>query len=340
MNPTALYQVSLIAAFVAGMVALFAPCCISYLLPAYLGNVFKEKRKILLMTGIYALGIFAVILPIVLGAKILSEFFFRFHDQTYIVGGVLMVATAFFALFGIKLPMPHFNRPKGGTDILSTFVLGLVAGVTSACCAPVLVGVLTISSLSGSLLQALSVGLAYVLGMVAPLYLAALFIERGNFLARPIFRKQLFIISLGGNKYPVLITNLLAAIMFFGVGFVTLGLVFTGKLAMPVGPSPIVNNVAWAVTRWTERWPLANIVVGLGLVYLVYRFVVLVKKDDEKNNINLSINNNSKEIQGELYQCPECKLWYEDIEWMKKCEQWCKEHSSCNIEIISHSLQK
>ena len=51
------FQTSLIAAFVAGMVALFAPCCITFLLPAYLGNVFKEKEKVLLMTLIFGLGI-------------------------------------------------------------------------------------------------------------------------------------------------------------------------------------------------------------------------------------------------------------------------------------------
>lgn len=280
MNTAAFYQVSLIAAFVAGVVALFAPCCISYLLPAYLGNVFKEKSKILLMTGVYALGIFTVILPIVLGAKILADFFFRFHDQTYIIGGGIMVAAAFFALFGIKLPMPHFKKPKGGTDILSTYVLGLVAGVTSACCAPVLVGVLAISSLSGTLLQALSVGVVYVLGMVAPLYLAALFIERGNFLAKPVFRKKLFTIKLGDKYYPVLLTNLLAAIMFFGVGIISLILVVTGKLAMPTGPSPIVNRVAWAVSSWTERWPVANIGFGLVVIYIIYRVFKLTKKQN------------------------------------------------------------
>ncbi len=40
----------------------------------------------------------------------------------------------------------------------------------------------------------------------------------------------------------------------------------------------------------------------------------------------------------ELYQCPECGLWYGDIEWEKKCEIWCKEHKSCNLEIIGHSV--
>ena len=46
---TMLFQTSLIAAFVAGMVALLAPCCITFLLPAYLGGVFKEKQKVLLI---------------------------------------------------------------------------------------------------------------------------------------------------------------------------------------------------------------------------------------------------------------------------------------------------
>ena len=44
---------SLIAAFVAGVAALFAPCCITVLLPSYLGNIFKEKYKIFFMTFIF-----------------------------------------------------------------------------------------------------------------------------------------------------------------------------------------------------------------------------------------------------------------------------------------------
>jgi len=48
----ALFQLSLFASFIAGMVALFAPCCITFLLPAYFANVFKEKKRVVLMTFI------------------------------------------------------------------------------------------------------------------------------------------------------------------------------------------------------------------------------------------------------------------------------------------------
>ena len=38
-----------------------------------------------------------------------------------------------------------------------------------------------------------------------------------------------------------------------------------------------------------------------------------------------------------LYQCPECGFHYEDREWAEKCEAWCREHKSCNIEITTHA---
>src|SRR3989338_2634322 len=188
-----MYQISLIAAYIAGMVALFAPCCISYLLPAYLGNVFKERRRVLLMTAVYSLGIFIVLLPVVLGAQALAALFFRLHDKTYLVGGSIMILVAFLSLLGIKLPLPHVSvsRTAGRPDIASTFTLGIIAGITSACCAPVLIGVLTLSSLSPTLLSALGVGVAYVAGMVTPLYLASLFIHNRNILEKPFFKQQI-----------------------------------------------------------------------------------------------------------------------------------------------------
>lgn len=272
------YQISLVAAFVAGMVALFAPCCISFLLPAYLGNVFKEKKKILLMTLVYSAGIFVVMLPVVLGARALAGLFFEWHDQTYILGGILMIAVGGAALLGIKLPMLNIRtgQREGRVDVVSTFTLGLVAGVTSACCAPVLVGVIALSSLSPTMLQSLGVGVAYVLGMVTPLYLASLLIERGNILDKPWLRKRLFSIRLGTRQYPVLVTSLAAAVVFGGVGGLTIILTLTGQLGMSMGNSAVVksiNEVAFKVTEMTGgARSLDAVFVAVGL-FLLYRLV-------------------------------------------------------------------
>ncbi|MBI3274342.1 MAG: hypothetical protein HYZ69_04320 [Candidatus Colwellbacteria bacterium] len=40
----------------------------------------------------------------------------------------------------------------------------------------------------------------------------------------------------------------------------------------------------------------------------------------------------------ELYRCEECGFQYAEKEWAEKCEVWCKEHQSCNIEITVHAI--
>ena len=39
---------------------------------------------------------------------------------------------------------------------------------------------------------------------------------------------------------------------------------------------------------------------------------------------------------GTLYICEECGFAYKEKEWAEKCQQWCKQHQSCNLEITEH----
>lgn len=48
------------------------------------------------------------------------------------------------------------------------------------------------------------------------------------------------------------------------------------------------------------------------------------------------INNQNKEI----YQCEECGLKYESREIAEKCQTWCKEHKSCNLDIIKYAIKE
>ncbi|MBI2128873.1 hypothetical protein HYU07_01405 [Candidatus Woesearchaeota archaeon] len=42
----------------------------------------------------------------------------------------------------------------------------------------------------------------------------------------------------------------------------------------------------------------------------------------------------------ELFICEECNFAYKDKKWAEKCQKWCKEHHSCNIEITKHAVQR
>ena len=39
-----------------------------------------------------------------------------------------------------------------------------------------------------------------------------------------------------------------------------------------------------------------------------------------------------------LYRCPECNLLYKEKEIAEKCEAWCREHKSCNLDIIKEAV--
>ncbi len=40
-----------------------------------------------------------------------------------------------------------------------------------------------------------------------------------------------------------------------------------------------------------------------------------------------------------IYQCPECGFHYYQKEAAEKCARWCKEHRSCNLEIVKEAIE-
>ena len=52
------------------------------------------------------------------------------------------------------------------------------------------------------------------------------------------------------------------------------------------------------------------------------------------------MNRGSNAEKERLYTCAECNMDYSDADWAKKCAERCKEHKSCNLDIIQHAVQK
>lgn len=40
-----------------------------------------------------------------------------------------------------------------------------------------------------------------------------------------------------------------------------------------------------------------------------------------------------------LYSCKQCGFSYKTEELARKCEDWCRKHRSCNIEIAKQAVQ-
>lgn len=188
MESNFIFGISLTASFLAGVLALFAPCCITFLFPSYLGTVFKDGRKVMFYTLIFALGLSAILIPVALGFRVFVFFFDQFHRQIYYLGGLFLIFMGVMTIKPISnfpFPIPNFiqRRPLQlgeKVDIASVFSLGLVSGLSSSCCAPVLFAAVTLTTLSPSLIQATVVSLSYVMGIVFPLFIMSLFYEKAT----------------------------------------------------------------------------------------------------------------------------------------------------------------
>lgn len=175
------FGISLTGSFLAGVLALFAPCCITFLFPSYLGTIFKERKNVMFYTLIFALGLASILIPVSLGFRIFIFFFDQFHRLIYFLGGLFLIFMGFMTIKPI-FDIPQFFHVKPELDrkidTFSVFSLGLMSGLSSSCCAPVLFAAVTLTSLAPSTFQAIVVSSAYVLGIVFPLFIMSLFYRR------------------------------------------------------------------------------------------------------------------------------------------------------------------
>ncbi|MBI1972315.1 MAG: hypothetical protein HYS53_03370 [Candidatus Aenigmarchaeota archaeon] len=237
-----LISASIITAFVGGIAALFAPCCITVLLPAYLGSIFRQRRTIFLMTFIFFLGLLAVFLPLGLGMASLGKLFTNNHDTLFAAGGLFFVILGLSILTGRHFSLPFSIHPKVNIkNAGSVFVLGIFSGFATLCCAPVLAGVLALSVLPGSLFWGAVYSLAYVLGMTIPLFVIAYFLDKSDITNKlSIFRKKVSY-SFAGGRVSITMSELLSGSMFFLMGLLLIYLTYTGQLAMSSGYQTTVN---------------------------------------------------------------------------------------------------
>ena len=190
------------------------------MLPAYFAYTFKQKKAILLMTFVFFLGVAVILVPIGLGVSFLSQFLKGYHREFFYLGGILMLFLSYLSFSGKKFNL-LFKTPLllKKHDVFSVFGLGLFSGLASSCCAPVLVGVMTLTALSASTFQALILSLTYVFGMVFPLFILAYFWDSFN-IAENQFIKKI-------GRY----TNIITGVIFLVIGIYIIYLALMNKIS-------------------------------------------------------------------------------------------------------------
>jgi cytochrome c biogenesis protein CcdA len=266
-----MYQVlfgsTLLISFLGGVVALLAPCCVSVMLPAYFATGFGRRSGIAAATGAFAAGVATLIVPIGLGASAVSAALPAHHLLIFSIGGAVMLAGGAAVLAGWKpmLPMPALRSPSG-RGYGAAYGLGLFSGIASACCAPVLAGVVVLTGSTASFGAALAVGVTYVAGMVAPLAVLALVWEGRDWGSSRLLHGRRVRLGFGRLAREMPLGSAASGVVLLGMGVLTLVTAVTG---------PSMSSSGWreSMTAWLQH---ASSVTARALSWLPGWAVLLV----------------------------------------------------------------
>jgi cytochrome c-type biogenesis protein len=249
MHSSIFFGGSVVAAVMAGAVALFAPCCISAMLPAYFASAFHNRRLLVAMTFLFAAGVATVILPIALGAAVIQRVLIGNHTEVYLGAGGVLLALGTYVVLGGKVSLPMPGRRAGRTGPLAVYSLGAFSGAASACCAPVLAGVIALSGLASSFALSLVLGLSYVFGMVAPLFVISLLWERFEWSSSRLCRPRTVRWHLGPLQRSVSAGALASGVLLVLMG---IGAIAYGIAGMP-SPSGWQSEISSRLQHWGKQ---------------------------------------------------------------------------------------
>jgi cytochrome c biogenesis protein CcdA len=169
-------EVSFVAAFAGGLLALLSPCG-ALLLPSFFAYAFDRSGQLLARTGIFYLGLITTLVPLGISASAATRFVRTQQDTVLTVAGIVVILLGVLTLTGsgfTLLPDRLRSGGNGQSTSSTVYLLGLVYGITGFCTGPILGSILVIAAVGGRPAQGGALLAVYALGMVVPLALLSL----------------------------------------------------------------------------------------------------------------------------------------------------------------------
>lgn len=229
------------------------------------------------MTFVYFLGLLTVFLPIGLGISFVGIALREYHNALFSLGAIFMILLGIFLLAGKQFALPSPVHPRlSKYTIGSVFILGIFSAIATTCCAPVLIGVLTVSSLAGSLILGGLYTISYVLGMALPLFIIATVLDKTSLTKKLwIFRRSIKI-RVFGASWSILISNLIAGVTFVLFGSYVFYLSLTNQLLMR-SEAQFAANLWLAGINQTVSNLISPAIENLGIILvIVVTFLIIL----------------------------------------------------------------
>jgi cytochrome c biogenesis protein CcdA len=261
-------EVSFLAAFLGGVLSLFAPCS-ALLLPAFFAYAFTSRTQLIGRTILFLAGLCTIFVPLGLGASLLAAALIDHRQTTIVVAGLLLIGFGTMALVGqgFGLLSPSLGaRFQTGHGVVATYGTGLVYGISGFCSGPLLGAVLTVAGSAASPLLGAALLCTYSLGVAAPLFVLAWFWDQHQLGRRAWLRGKLLRIG----RYEIFSTNLLAGGIFIilGVSFIAL----QGASVLSIYYADLgLDELSFRAQLWisTRLAPVPDLIWALGVAVVI-----------------------------------------------------------------------
>ncbi|MFK5633922.1 cytochrome c biogenesis CcdA family protein [Ornithinimicrobium sp. LYQ103] len=252
-------EVSLLAAFAAGVLALLSPCS-ALLLPSFFAYAFASRSALLLRTAAFYGGLLLTLVPLGTGAAAASTLFYGHRGLLITIAGWSIIGLGVVQVLGRSFAMPFSRQLQawtsrqsrgsgtGGASWLSTVALGAVYGLAGFCSGPVLGAILTMAATQDSPWQGALLLAVYALGMAAPLFVLAALWDRFDLGRKPWLRGRM--LTLG----PVTVhsTSLVSGVLFVLIGILFLRFDGTAGLTGVLGAGD-TTDLEFEAQRWVAQ---------------------------------------------------------------------------------------
>ena len=242
------------------------------------------------MTFVYFLGLLVVFMPIGLGASAVTQIFSQYHNIIFSLGSFFLIFLGITLLSGIQFSFPALVHPQfKNSGLFSVFGLGVFSGIATTCCAPVLAGVLTLAALPASFLLGGAYTLAYVLGMVIPLFILSALLDKGKFTQNFFTFRKTVSYSLFGKKIRLTISNLFSGLMFLILGIFIFYLALTNNLTTHASYQISINVYLTRLIQFIGQYTKIIPEVGWAIIFFITFIIIL--GISVKQILNLTKNN-------------------------------------------------
>ena len=263
-------HIGILGALLGGLLAILSPCS-ALLLPSFFAYAFDGLGTLVARTGVFFLGLGAVLVPLGAGVGAVGSAFTTYRDQTTFVSALVIMAFGVMILLGKGFHLGFAQRIAGRTVVatrLSIFVLGTVYGLAGFCYGPLLGAVLTVAVAGGDAPYGALLMAVYAAGMTLPLAVLAALWDRYRLGSRKWLRGRE--IRIGPIRTHT--TSLVSGLLFIGIGVLFLVTAGTANLGGVLDADTAVEVQGW-LARVTGS--ISNLAVALAVTLAVMFLLVI-----------------------------------------------------------------